>query len=111
MIPIKCEQEQCLTVATDDQHRHGLEQPSTSTPFNSNNIDSLTNLTIQPDQRSTVGALVFPTHYEEASLQPSISWYEGNYIHNNYNYDEDSILSLYNNDIYPSTCDDNNITL
>lgn len=61
--------------------------------------------------QQTVGALVFPNNYDEDCLQPSISWYEGNYLDNNYNYNEDSILTLYNNDIYPNTYDDNNITL
>lgn len=55
-------------------------------------------------------AMTFATHYD-ASCAPPITWYETNYTDINYNYNDDTILALYNNDIYPDTCGDNNITL
>lgn len=40
-----------------------------------------------------------------------INWFEVNLADISYNYNEESILTLYNSDIYPNTNDDNNITL
>lgn len=43
--------------------------------------------------------------YEVTSLAPlSTDWFENN------NHNDDSLMTLYNNDVYPNTDDDNNIT-
>lgn len=101
--------EQQLPVNQVEEYNVELELPGALT-LDENLDDSINNLNNQK-LLPTAGALVFPCNYDEDCLQPSISWYEGNYVDNNYNYNEDSILTLYNNDIYPNTSDDNNITL
>lgn len=104
-VPANCAQE--------GHYEIDLEMGRTSTAvtaFNDSGIDSINNFT-DHKPRPTVGALAYPNNFDEDCLQPSIGWYERNYVDNNYSYNEDSILTLYNNDIYPNTCDDNNITL
>lgn len=109
---LQIEQQQAKQQLPVDQEEYKVESelPCVSSTLNENldiSINNLENQNVPP----TVGALVFPINYDEDCIQPSISWYEGNYVDNNYNYNEDSILTMYNNDIYPNTSDDNNITL
>lgn len=68
---------------------------------------TLTNVTTNLD-----GSVVVSNNYEEFSI-PSLSWpFDSSQIDMNYNYtNDDSILTLYNNDIYPNNCDDNDIIM
>lgn len=70
-------------------------------------------LTCHEIPASAVGAIVFANNHDELSGVPAPSnWCESSYIDISYNYNEDSILTLYNSDIYPNTTiEDNNITL
>lgn len=93
---------------------------STSNTTNSTSTAAATTATINDHNSNQINCQAIPTHtsaggtafannYDESCPYP-ISWYEGHYIETGYNYYDDNILTLYNNDIYPNTCDDNNVT-
>jgi len=88
--------------------RESQKMEQNSPQYNCAGLESHnTNLQTLP---SSLGALVFSNNYDEVTSS-NAGWYEGNYVDISYNYNEDSVLNLYNNDIYPNTCEDNNITL
>lgn len=92
---------------------HQPKTTTTTTPFNNETNFITDNHKLQLSHQTIDGAIALSNNYDDDDcLQPPIDWYESNYnVDNSYNYNDDSILNLYNNDIYPNTCDDNNITL
>lgn len=77
------------------------------------NVDLKTNQLNSQDQLSTTfgGAVAFANEYGESANAACLEWYDNSYVDMSYNYTDDSVLTLYDNDIYPSTNGDNNITL